>query len=170
MTTRNEQQRGGALLPRPNRLILLALKAPRIMFHFNLGWIFGHRILVVTHMGRKSGLIHQTPLEVVRYDATTKTCIVISAWGEKSDWYRNIRQRPALQIEVGRDRYVPQQRFLTTDETEHELDVYVEHHGLSAKMLSRVLGLDFAGDPVQRRKFAESARMVAFSPQPENGS
>ena len=170
MTRTTERNSGGALLPRPNRLLLLALKAPRIMFHFNLGWIFGHRILVITHKGRKSGLIHQTPLEVVRYDAKTRTSIVISAWGETSDWYRNIRETPALQIQVGRDRYVPEQRFLTTDETEHELDLYVEHHGLSAKMLSRVLGLDFASDRAQRRKFAESARMVAFRPQAETDS
>ncbi len=135
---------GGALLPRPNKLILLSLKAPKFLYHLNLGWMFGHRILLLTHCGRKSGLIHQTPLEVVRYDKATRTSIVISAWGEKSDWYRNIVKTPALQIQTGRDRFVPDQRVLTAEETERELEIYVAHHGLSATMLSRVFGLDFA--------------------------
>lgn len=161
-TSAGEQK---ALLPRPNRLVLLTLKAPRILFNLGLGWIFGHRILVVTHRGRKSDLIHQTPLEVVRYDKQTRTSIVISAWGERSDWYRNVQKTPALQIQIDRERYVPDQRILTTDETERELAVYVEHHGLSARLISRILRLDFAGSANARRKFAEEARMVAFSPR-----
>jgi deazaflavin-dependent oxidoreductase (nitroreductase family) len=165
MTVDTTKQGSGTLLPRPNRLVLLGLKAPRLVYNLNLGWIFGHRILVVTHKGRKSGLIHQTPLEVVRYDKATDTSIVISAWGEKSDWYRNIQKTPALQIQTGRERYVPDQRVLSTDETEHELEVYVEHHRPTAKILSRVLKLDFAESAEARRRFAESARMVAFKPR-----
>ncbi len=160
----NAPHRSGSLLPRPNRLILVGLKAPRLLYNLNLGWIFGHRILVVTHRGRKSGLIHQTPLEVVRYERSTKTSIVISAWGERSDWYRNILKTPALQIQTGRDRYVPEQRILSTEETERELEIYVDHHRPSAKILSRVLGLDFADSAKARHQFAESARMVAFQP------
>jgi len=159
------QDGDGTLLPRPNRLILVSLKAPRILYHLNLGRILGHRILLLTHKGRKSGLIHQTPLEVVRYDSKTETSVVISAWGTKSDWYRNIQKTPALQIQTGGGRFVPEQRFLTTDETEHELERYVAHHGPSAKMLSRLFGVNFAEDPEARRKFAKSARMVAFRPK-----
>lgn len=165
VTTGSSRQGSGALLPRPNRLILLMLKGPRLIYNLNLGWLLGHRFLVVTHRGRKSGLIHQTPLEVVRYDKATKTSIVISAWGEKSDWYRNIIKTPALQIQTGRDRYVPEQRFLSTDETEHELERYVAHHGPSAKMLSRLFGVNFAESAEARRQFAESSRMVAFHPR-----
>ncbi len=161
----NARHKSGTLLPRPNRLILVGLKAPRLLYNLNLGWIFGHRILVVTHRGRKSGLIHQTPLEVVRYDRSTKTSIVISAWGEKSDWYRNILKAPALQIQTGNDRYVPEQRILSTDETERELKTYVDHHRPSAKILSRVLGIDFANSAEARHQFAENARMVAFRPR-----
>ena len=160
--TRREHQK--TLIPRPNRLILLGMKSPRILYHLKLGWLLGHRILLLTHQGRKSGLIHQTPLEVVRWDAATKTAIVISAWGETSDWYRNIRQAPALQIEIGRDRFVPDQRFPALDETLHEIEIYVKDHNLNAKMLSRLFKIDFANDPDARHKLATSTRMVAFQP------
>lgn len=165
MSTKASANEKQTLLARPNRLVLFALKLPRVAFNLGLGWTFGHRVLVVTHRGRKSGLIHQTPLEVVRYDKQSRTSIVISAWGERSDWYRNIQKTPALQIQVGRDRYVPDQRILTTDEAERELAIYVVHHRPTARMLSRVLGLDFADSADARRKFAEEARMVAFRPR-----
>jgi hypothetical protein len=37
---------------------------------------------------------------------------VLSAWGEKGDWYRNLEATPALEIRTGGERYVPEQRFL----------------------------------------------------------
>lgn len=165
MTPDKQGSLGSVRLRRPNRLILAGLKAPKLVYNLGLGWVFGHRFLLLTHQGRKSGLIHQTPLEVVRYDPSTQTSIVISAWGEKSDWYRNIREKGALQIETGRDRYVPEQRLLTADETDQELALYRQKHGPSARVLSFIFGVELTGDPLKRRAFAESARMVAFRPK-----
>ena len=54
------------------------------------------------------------------------TCkaIICSAWGPNSDWLRNIRARPALRVEIGRQSFTPEQRFLTEAET---FAVAVEH-------------------------------------------
>ena len=51
------------------------------------------------------------------YDPKTGEAVVCSAWGAKTDWIRNIRTKPALRIEIGRDSYAPNQRFLTEDES-----------------------------------------------------
>ena len=165
MTADQQQSLGNIRLRRPNRLILAGLKAPKLLYNLGLGMLFGHRFLLLTHQGRKSGLVYQTPLEVVRFDPITRTSIVISAWGESSDWYRNIRDKGALQIQTGRDRYVPEQRLLSADESERELELYRQKHGPSAKVLSFIFGVDLTGDSAQRRAFAEAARMVAFSPR-----
>ena len=39
--------------------------------------------------------------EVIRYDPESQESIVVSAWGEKADWYRNIQASPALEIRTG---------------------------------------------------------------------
>ncbi len=79
MPDRSTRQSGQVLAHRPNRVLGAMLKTPGIVYSLNLGWIFGHRFLLVTHRGRKSGLIHQTPLEVINYERATRTSTVISA-------------------------------------------------------------------------------------------
>ncbi len=164
MPGRSARQTGQVVPNRPNRVLRVALKTPSVLYAVNLGWIFGHRFLLLTHRGRKSGLIHQTPLEVIHYERSTRTSTVISAWGETSDWYRNIRKTPALQVQTGRDRYVPEQRILTEVERDRELELYAKNHGPSAKILSRMFQFKFADDPEERHKFAVTCRMVAFQP------
>jgi hypothetical protein len=46
-----------------------------------------------------------------RYDPATKRGIC-SVWAHNTDWIRNIRVRPALQVQIGRESFVPEQRFL----------------------------------------------------------
>jgi F420H(2)-dependent quinone reductase len=57
-------------------------------------------------------------LEVIRYDPATRESVVPSGWGERSDWYRNIKASPALEVQTGGERYVPVQRFLAPDENQ----------------------------------------------------
>jgi len=39
----------------------------------------GHEFLLLTHVGRRSGRVHQTVLKVLRYDPETGESIVASA-------------------------------------------------------------------------------------------
>ena len=57
--------------------------------------------------GRKSGRTYQTVLEVVHYDPATRESTVLSAWGERADWYQNILAHPAIEIQTGGERYTP---------------------------------------------------------------
>jgi hypothetical protein len=50
---------------------------------------------------------------VLRYDPGTHEAAICSAWGQDTDWIRNIRVRPALQVQIGRESFTPQQRFLS---------------------------------------------------------
>jgi deazaflavin-dependent oxidoreductase (nitroreductase family) len=93
---------------RPNAALRVAFRLPVYPYRYRLGWLFGHRLLLLVHRGRKSGYVYQTVLEVVRHDPARRESIVVSAWGgEKADWYRNLRAAPAVEIRIRRERYVP---------------------------------------------------------------
>jgi deazaflavin-dependent oxidoreductase (nitroreductase family) len=86
---------------KPAGALRLALRLPIYLYRLNLGWLFGHRFLLFAHLGRKSGLLRETVLEVILYDPATRENVVLSAWGEKAGWYRNIEAVPALEVRTG---------------------------------------------------------------------
>jgi deazaflavin-dependent oxidoreductase (nitroreductase family) len=55
----------------------------------------GGRILVITHTGRKSGLSRQTP---VNYAIVEDEIYCTAGFGKISDWYRNLKANPNLEI------------------------------------------------------------------------
>lgn len=71
------------------------LRAPAALYDHNLGWLFGHRMLRLTHTGRGSGRSYRTVLEVFGIDRTKREVFVLVGFGPSSDWYRNIQARPA---------------------------------------------------------------------------
>lgn len=150
---------------RTSGALRMAFRLPIYLYRYRLGWLLGHRVLLLTHRGRKSGRIRRTPLEVIRHDPNTGEGVVVSAWGEKSDWYRNIEASPAMEIRIGRERYVPKQRFLGAEEVYTEIAAYERHHPWLARTLPRWLGHPLDGTREARRRFAESVRMVAFRPE-----
>jgi deazaflavin-dependent oxidoreductase (nitroreductase family) len=88
----------------PSGWLRLALKAPRWLYRLHLGWLLGHRFLLLTHRGRRSGRVYSTVLEVVRYDPATDESVVVSGWGDRADWYNNIQKTTVLAIQTGRER------------------------------------------------------------------
>ena len=137
---------------------------PIYLYRFDLGWLLGHRFLLLVHRGRKSSLLHQTVLEVVLYDPSIRESVVLSAWGEDVDWYRNLQTCTALEIKTGRESYEPLQQFLSPEEADAALAIYERRHPWAARILGRLLGYPLGGSEAARRAFAESVRLVAFRP------
>jgi len=77
------------------------LRAPVLWYRVHMGWLLGHRFLLLTHMGRKSGTRHQTVLEVVGYASASHTCMVASGWGEKAQWLKNVMVNPDVAVTLG---------------------------------------------------------------------
>jgi hypothetical protein len=44
---------------------------------------------------------------VLSFDPETKEAVIYSVWGQDTDWIRNIRVRPALQVQIGRESFAP---------------------------------------------------------------
>src|SRR5215217_6978667 len=142
------------LRSRPSGTLRLAFRLPIYLYHLNLGWLFGHRGLLLIHQGRKSGLLRETVLEVARYNPATKESVVLSGWGEKADWYRNIQATPALEVWTGGERYVPEQRFLAPEENHAVIADYERHHPLAFRIFARAFGYPLDWTQAMRREFA----------------
>ena len=104
-------------------------------------------------------------LEAIRYDPATKESVVLSAWGEKADWYRNIKVTPAMEVRTGGERYVPEQRFLSLEENHAEIAYYERRHPLAVRIFAKVFDYPLGGTESIRREFASSMRLVAFRPR-----
>lgn len=95
----------------------------------------------------------------------TGESIVVAAYGENADWYRNIQANPAIELRIGRDRYAPIQRFLTPDEIYTEFSDYERRHPSAARNLPKLLGFKYDGSESGRRALAASFRIVSFCPK-----
>jgi hypothetical protein len=82
----------GLFRERPRGFFRLLMRLPIYLYRLDLGWLLGHRFLLVTHRGRRTGLLRQTVVEVLHYDPATRESVVLSALGERADWYCKFRR------------------------------------------------------------------------------
>lgn len=65
----------------PAGVTRLLFRLPLYLYRSGLGWLFGHRLMVVNHIGRITGKRRQAVLEVVDHDANDGSYVVASGWG-----------------------------------------------------------------------------------------
>jgi deazaflavin-dependent oxidoreductase (nitroreductase family) len=153
----------GLIDHRPRGWLKKALRAPLWLYRHGLGWALGERFLYLVTRGRKTGLARETALEVVHLDRSAGTVYVISGWGGRSDWYRNLQAAPALEIRLGRRRLPrPAHRFLTPEECRSILLRYRDTRPRTWRRLARLTGLPLdPSDPARLRE----VHAVAFHPE-----
>ncbi len=104
-------------LRNPRNLLLRAfLRTPLLLYRTPLRYLLGHWYLVVKHRGRRTGKDYSTVLDIQHIDKATGEIYVSSGWGQDADWWRNIKASPAVEVTIGRRRFVPAQRFLEPTE------------------------------------------------------
>lgn len=152
----------------PSPLLARLLRAPDWLYRLHLGWILGKRFLALTHRGRSSGRAHRTVLEVISYDRRTNESVVASAWGTSADWYHNLMAEPALRVQTGGLDYVPQQRFLDSQERATTASRFCRERPWEAKLMPRVLTSIGApvldGTETDAQELLSALPMVAFRP------
>lgn len=152
------------LRTKPRGLLRRLLRLPAALYECNLGWLLGYRFLLLTHRGRTSGRIYRTVLEVLHFDPATRESIVVSAWGSRADWFRNLQAGPAAEVHTGRLRYAPRHRVLPHEEAEVVYARWERAHPLEARILPRLLGFD-TRDPAARQRVLDTIPLVAFRPR-----
>jgi deazaflavin-dependent oxidoreductase (nitroreductase family) len=153
----------------PSKALRFGLRLPIWLYRAHLGWLLGDRFLMVTHIGRKSGQPHQTVIEVVQHKKDTDTYYVVSGWGEKSDWYQNLRKTPSVTIQAGGRTFHSKAEFVPVEQAIDRLKAYAHNHPTAFNELSMLfLGERLKAGSDAPERIAEKMPMVAF--HPENGS
>ena len=74
----------------------------RRLYASGKGWIVGRFILLLTHIGRKSGTRYVTPLQ---YEKMDEAYCVGAGRGPRADWFRNIQADPHVHVQVSRSEF-----------------------------------------------------------------
>lgn len=148
---------------RPSGLFRWVLHAPVWLSRARLGFLLGHRFLLITHVGRTSGREYHTLVEVVGHDETTNTWTVCSGTGPQADWYRNLQATAAPEVQVGSHRFTPEQTFLTPQRAADVFQAYELAHPSTAAHLLELMGNSHDGTDAGREAMMADMPMTAFT-------
>jgi hypothetical protein len=101
---------------------------------------------------------------VLRYDPGTHEAAICSAWGQDTDWIRNIRVRPAVRVQIGSESFTPQQRFLSEEESLAVVAGFRSEHPGRLRLLTTVLGWADLRSDAAARDFVRTRPFVSFRP------
>jgi deazaflavin-dependent oxidoreductase (nitroreductase family) len=149
---------------RPGRLALLLFRMPLQAYHHGKGWLLGHTFILLTHIGRKSGQLHETALMVLRYRPEPLEIVVGSAWGTESDWLKNLQARPAARVDIGHDSFEPEHRFLSADESFDVIGECMDRHPWRFRLIGWVLGWGDLRVETVAREYVRTRPFVSFRP------
>ena len=153
------------LREQPGRIALWFMRLPQPLYHRGWGWLLGHTFLLITHQGRKTGKRRETVAMALTYDPATREAVVCSAWGPNTEWMCNLRAHPALQIQIGRETFVPAQRLLSEDEALVVATEFRDHHPGRLRLFATILGWGDLSSEVAVRELVRDRPFVAFRPR-----
>lgn len=148
----------------PGRLVLAFMRTPRPLYHRGWGRLLGHTFLLITHEGRRSGKRRETVAMALSYEPRTREVVVFSAWGPGTEWMRNLRAHPALEIQIGRERYAPEQHFLSEAEAVAVAIGFRRRHPLRLRLFATILGWGDLSSDEAVREFVRTRPFVSFRP------
>jgi len=148
----------------PGRLALAVFRLPLGLYRRGGGWLLGQTFLVFAHVGRTTGRRYQTAAMVLAYERATGEATICSAWGPNTDWIRNLRIAPSVEVRLGRQSFVPEQRFLTDDEAMAVAFKFRRRHPHRLRFLSGVLGWGDLRSDAEIREFVHTHPFVSFRP------
>ncbi|MCV7399045.1 nitroreductase family deazaflavin-dependent oxidoreductase [Mycobacterium fragae] len=123
------------------------MRAPIWIYKARAGAMLSSRVLMLEHIGRKSGARRYVVLEVVDHP-TPETYVVASGFGEKAQWFRNVRANPRVRVYAGSRRpAAATARVLTQSEADRALAVYVGRHPRAWQRFKGVLE-ETLGSPI----------------------
>lgn len=143
-----------------------ALRQPVRLFDVGAGRLLGHRFLLLTHRGRRSGRTYRTMLEVVAWDGMRREAVVVSGFGARSNWFLNVTGGGTEEIQIAGRRFRPLVRRVDPEEAAQLLADYEQRNRLIAPLvravLSRLAGFGYDGSPQARQRLVEILPFVGF--------
>ncbi len=165
------ENKSSVKLAHPSGLSRIFFRSPILFYRLKLGWLFGKRILLLEHRGRKSGITRKAVIEVVDHDVQIGSYIVAAAWGNQADWYKNIKAQPNVTVEVGTKRFAAFAKILSADEAAQHLNIYATKHPFAFRQLGSILFNLKSRDPEQIiNSMTEAIPFVEFIPVNEKAA
>lgn len=155
-------------LRKPRGLARLLWRSPIMLYKLGLGGLMGERLLLLTHVGRVSFEDRKTVIEIVAKDEEKEAYYVVSAWGERADWLRNVQHNPRCTIQVGTRCIKARAELVSKDEAESVLMDYASRHPRALRSLAAFSGFEVDGSEQDYRKMARQLPTVVFVPSSEN--
>lgn len=149
---------------KPGRLALVVFRLPLALYQRGWGGLLDGTFLLLVHAGRRTGNLHQMVAMVLRHDTETGEAVICSAWGQDADWVRNIRAHPAVRVQIGRDSFIPKQRFLSEDESVAVVAGFQRQHPGRLRLLSAILGWGDLHSDAAARAFVSTRPFVSLRP------
>jgi deazaflavin-dependent oxidoreductase (nitroreductase family) len=84
----------------------MLVRAPIALYRLGLGFLFGRRMLLLEHAGRRTGRVRRAVLEVTDRPGPGRY-VVVSGFGDRAQWFRNVTAEPRVRISVGTRRSAP---------------------------------------------------------------
>lgn len=143
----------------PTGLERLLFRAPIPLFRGHLGFLFGKRLTMLEHKGRKSGRTRRTILEVV---ANHEDAVyVAAAWGSEAQWLKNVRADPSIAFYLGSKRFETTAEMVPKAEAFDLMNEYASAHPKALDRLAAFM-IDDPGQTTADRasRVAELVPMV----------
>ena len=121
-------------------------------------------MLLLNHVGRKSGLIRQAVLEVVQHDPQSDEYVVAVGFGERSQWYQNILVQPDVDIVVGRRKLEVTAEQLAPQISGEVIVDFARRYPNEAK-LAGLLGFEVDGSEEDYREVGKMLTLIALRPR-----
>ena len=150
------------------RWLKAANPAANWIYDHRLGWVLGKRIMRLTHRGRRSGRTYNTVLEVVGHRQYAEF-FVVSGFGPRSDWLRNLDAGGPATVTVGRRCFPADHRRLDEAEALAVLADYERRNRMIRpvvhRALSWLLGWPYRGTDADRRLLVEQLPVIGLQPR-----
>ncbi len=145
-------QKATAILPYPNSFFRLVFRLPIYFYRLGLGRLVSWLpFLVVTTRGRSSGQPRHVVLEYRRHGSKY---YVVSGWGERPDWFKNILADPTVTLRRGNRLYAARAQIVD-DPTESWRALYQFRH--RSPIYGRMMALMSTADQINMKTLSEVA-------------
>jgi deazaflavin-dependent oxidoreductase (nitroreductase family) len=151
----------------PEGLMRWLFRAPIFLYRIGLGCLLGERFVLLHHIGRKSGQMRQTVVEIIGHEQASDTYYIVSGWGYKAQWYQNLLATPTITIQVGRRKLVILAETLSPQKGAQILLDYRKKHPIAARELSSFMQIDIQNSSVTELEniVQDSLPIIALCPR-----
>lgn len=156
-----ETRRQEIAIPYPRGIAKYFYKLPILLYRLGLGFVAGRLFLVLTTWGRKSGQPRRTAVEFHTWKGRK---YIVSGWGEKAHWYRNIQANPHVTIQTAAGAESVVARRVTDDDDLREAFELIEHNPTMRAWVA-ALGGEVSADAFVREK--NRFFLITFDPTTE---